>query len=142
MVIQLLILFQDTNFAPNNKDVAPIPEGMSGAEVGKRLNGLAYPRDQKQIPSSTRLSDDDGVALRGIPGGTNIQSNGGSLATTPSLFVTVLQEIGRLCESRVEFRSTVSSGKNMQFSVEVGILNFYILYFVSMWSWQQLGLKF
>lgn len=40
MVIQLLILFQDTNFAPNNKDVAPIPEGMSGAEVGKRLNGL------------------------------------------------------------------------------------------------------
>uniref|UniRef100_A0A0E0FVY2 protein-serine/threonine phosphatase n=2 Tax=Oryza TaxID=4527 RepID=A0A0E0FVY2_ORYNI len=113
------LVCEDTNFAPNNKDVAPIPEGMSGAEVGKRLNGLAYPRDQKQIPSSTRLSDDDGVALRGIPGGTNIQSNGGSLATTPSLFVTVLQEIGRLCESRVEFRSTVSSGKNMQFSVEV-----------------------
>jgi RNA polymerase II C-terminal domain phosphatase-like 1/2 len=34
------LVCEDTNFAPNNKDVAPIPEGMSGAEVGKRLNGL------------------------------------------------------------------------------------------------------
>ncbi|BAC03323.1 OJ1402_H07.12 [Oryza sativa (japonica cultivar-group)] len=91
------LVCEDTNFAPNNKDVAPIPEGMSGAEVGKRLNGLI------KSANDAYFYDDDGVALRGIPGGTNIQSNGGSLATTPSLFVTVLQEIGRLCESRVLF---------------------------------------
>uniref|UniRef100_A0A0D9V7Z2 protein-serine/threonine phosphatase n=1 Tax=Leersia perrieri TaxID=77586 RepID=A0A0D9V7Z2_9ORYZ len=97
------LVCEDTSFPPNNRDIAPISEGMSGAEVERRLNGLAYPRDQKQMPSFTRSSDDERMTIRGTPGGTNIQSNGGSLVTTPSLFVTVLQEIGRLCESRVLF---------------------------------------
>ncbi|KAL5230131.1 hypothetical protein ABZP36_028907 [Zizania latifolia] len=83
------LVCEDTSFPPNNKDTAPIHEGMSGAEVEKRLNGKAYSRDQKQIPSSIRLSDDEGATICGTPG--------------------VL----------VEFRSTVSSGKSMQFSVEV-----------------------
>jgi hypothetical protein len=30
---------QDTSFVPGNKDQAPIPEGMMGTEVEKRLNG-------------------------------------------------------------------------------------------------------
>ena len=34
-----IFFLQDTNFVPSNKDQAPIPEGMRGAEVEKRLNG-------------------------------------------------------------------------------------------------------
>ncbi|XP_047081587.1 RNA polymerase II C-terminal domain phosphatase-like 2 isoform X1 [Lolium rigidum] len=145
------LVCEDTSFVPTNKDPAPIPEGMSGAEVEKRLNGRAHQVDQKQISSSTpipegmsgaegekrlngrahqvdqkqissstRLSDDVRVAPRGNLAGSNVESNGGSLPITPLLFVSVLQEIGRLCNSKVEFRSTVSStGKSTQFSVEV-----------------------
>jgi len=64
------------------------------------------------------------MSFRGTGAGRNVQPNGGALAIAPSVFVTVLQEIGRLCDSKVEFRSTVSNGKSMQFSVEVCILNF------------------
>jgi RNA polymerase II C-terminal domain phosphatase-like 1/2 len=59
------------------------------------------------------------MSFRGTGAGRNVQPNGGALAIAPSVFVTVLQEIGRLCDSKVEFRSTVSNGKSMQFSVEV-----------------------
>ncbi|KAL6614139.1 hypothetical protein ACP70R_036409 [Stipagrostis hirtigluma subsp. patula] len=116
------LVCEDTNFAPSNKDYAPIPEGMRGAEVEKRLNGQSYlgeQREGQQTSSSTRSADDERMAIRGPGGGRNIHSNGGSLAITPSVFVTVLLEIGRLCDSKVEFRSTVSNGKSMQFSVEV-----------------------
>ncbi|VAH66070.1 unnamed protein product [Triticum turgidum subsp. durum] len=113
------LVSEDPNFPPSNKDPAPIPEGMSGTEVEKRLNGRAYQGDQKQISSSIRPSDDARVAIRGTLGSSNVQPNGGSMAIVPSLFVTVLQEIGRLCNSKVEFRSTVSTSKITQFSVEV-----------------------
>ncbi|WVZ68098.1 hypothetical protein U9M48_017086 [Paspalum notatum var. saurae] len=113
------LVCEDTNFVPS-KDQAPIPEGMRGAEVEKRLNGLSHRGEQRegQQISSIR-SPDEGMSIRGTGGIRNIQPNGGSLAITPSVFVTVLQEIGRLCDSKVEFRSTVSNGKSMQFSVEV-----------------------
>ncbi|CAL4973042.1 unnamed protein product [Urochloa decumbens] len=111
------LVCEDTNFAPSNKDQAPIPEGMRGAEVEKRLNGQPF-REGGQISSSTR-SPDDGMSIRGTGGVRNIQPNGAAVAVAPSVFVTVLQEIGRLCNSKVEFRSTVSNGKSMQFSVEV-----------------------
>ncbi|OEL33613.1 RNA polymerase II C-terminal domain phosphatase-like 2 [Dichanthelium oligosanthes] len=128
----------EENFVPSNKDQAPIPEGMRGAEVEKRPNGQSYRGEQRegqQISSSTRspgwisydfdnailntFLHDEGMSIRGTGGGKNIQLNGGTLAIAPSVFVTVLQEIGRLCDSKVEFRSTVSNGKSMQFSVEV-----------------------
>ncbi|RCV28211.1 hypothetical protein SEVIR_5G392800v4 [Setaria viridis] len=116
------LVCEDTNFVPNNKDQAPIPEGMRGAEVEKRLNGQSFRGEQRegqQISSLTRSPDDEGMSNRGTGGGRNIQLNGGALAIAPSVFVTVLQEIGRLCDSKVEFRSTVSNVKSMQFSVEV-----------------------
>nr|CAB3478896.1 unnamed protein product [Digitaria exilis] len=114
------LVCEDTNFLPNNQP--PIPEGMRGAEVEKRLNGQSFRGEQwegQQTVSSTRSPDDEGMPIRGITGGRNIQPNGGAVAIAPSVFVTVLQEIGRLCDSKVEFRSTVSNGKSMQFSVEV-----------------------
>uniref|UniRef100_A0ACD5WLV5 Uncharacterized protein n=1 Tax=Avena sativa TaxID=4498 RepID=A0ACD5WLV5_AVESA len=113
------LVCEDTNFVPINKDPAPIPDGMSGSEVEKRLNGRAHQGAQKQIPPSTRLSDDTRVATRGNLAGSNAQSSGGSLPITPLLFVTVLQEIGRLCNAKVEFKSTVSTIRSTQFSVEV-----------------------
>jgi len=90
--------------------------------VEKRLNGQLYRGEQRegqQMSSSTRSPDDEGMSFRSTGAGRNVQPNGGALAIAPSVFVTVLQEIGRLCDSKVEFRSTVSNGKSMQFSVEV-----------------------
>ncbi|XP_022931888.1 RNA polymerase II C-terminal domain phosphatase-like 2 isoform X1 [Cucurbita moschata] len=37
----------------------------------------------------------------------------------PSLYIGVLQEIGRRCGSKVEFKTVVSTSKDLQFSVEV-----------------------
>ncbi|CAD6235877.1 unnamed protein product [Miscanthus lutarioriparius] len=116
------LVCEDTNFVPANKDQAPTPEGMRGTEVEKRLNGQSYRWEQREgqkMSSSTRSPDDEGMPIRGTGGVRTIQPNGGSLAITPSVYVTVLQEIGRLCDSKVEFRSTVSNGKSMLFSVEV-----------------------
>ncbi|KAL6840293.1 hypothetical protein ACP4OV_030103 [Aristida adscensionis] len=116
------LVCEDANFAPNNKEYAPIPEGMRGAEVDKRLNGqpcLGEQKEGQQTSSSVRLTDDERMTTRGPGGGRNIHSNGGSMAITPSAFVMVLQEIGQLTNCKVEFRSTVSNGKSMQFSVEV-----------------------
>jgi len=41
------------------------------------------------------------MSFRGTGAGRNVQPNGGALAIAPSVFVTVLQEIGRLCDSKV-----------------------------------------
>jgi RNA polymerase II C-terminal domain phosphatase-like 1/2 len=43
------------------------------------------------------------------------KSNGGQ----SHLFVSALQEIGRRCGSKVEFRTVISTNKELQFSVEV-----------------------
>ncbi|XP_028787966.1 RNA polymerase II C-terminal domain phosphatase-like 2 [Neltuma alba] len=51
--------------------------------------------------------------------GKEIQSEAGRLNFLPSLSIRVLQEIGRHCSSKVEFRSIVSTSKDWQFSVEV-----------------------
>ncbi|KAK9026801.1 hypothetical protein V6N11_039635 [Hibiscus sabdariffa] len=49
-----------------------------------------------------------------------LQSGGGKVNFLPShLSIGVLQEIGRRCGSKVEFRSVVSTSKDLQFSVEV-----------------------
>ncbi|GJN17113.1 hypothetical protein PR202_gb04155 [Eleusine coracana subsp. coracana] len=116
------LVCEDTVVA-SNKDNPPIPEGMRGAEVEKRLNGQSYLGDQREggrlVPASTRASDDEGMAIRGSGGVRNVQSNGGSLAIPPSVFVTVLQKIAQLCDFKVDFRSTVSNGRSMQFSVEL-----------------------
>ncbi|GAV75470.1 dsrm domain-containing protein/NIF domain-containing protein [Cephalotus follicularis] len=48
------------------------------------------------------------------------QTEGGKLNLLPShLSIGVLQEIGRRCSSKVEFRSVLNTSDNLQFSVEV-----------------------
>ncbi|KAI9115845.1 hypothetical protein K1719_012775 [Acacia pycnantha] len=51
--------------------------------------------------------------------GKEIRNEAGKLNFLPSLSIGVLQEIGRRCSSKVEFRSIVSTSKDLQFSVEV-----------------------
>ncbi|CAH9089019.1 unnamed protein product [Cuscuta epithymum] len=47
------------------------------------------------------------------------QTEAGKPSYLPSLTVGVLQEIGRRCSSKVEFRPVISTGDELQFSVEV-----------------------
>ncbi|TMW87330.1 hypothetical protein EJD97_020098 [Solanum chilense] len=47
------------------------------------------------------------------------QLEAGRMNILPSLATGVLQEIGRLCNSKVEFRPVVSTSEELQFSVEV-----------------------
>ncbi|XP_028764380.1 RNA polymerase II C-terminal domain phosphatase-like 2 [Neltuma alba] len=47
------------------------------------------------------------------------QSEVGKLNFLPALSIGVLQEIGRRCNSKVEFRSIVSTSKDLHFSMEV-----------------------
>ncbi|ONM23711.1 hypothetical protein ZEAMMB73_Zm00001d006404 [Zea mays] len=54
------LVCEDTSFVPCNKDQAPIPEGMMGTEVEKRLNGQSYrweQREGQQMSSSNRSPD-------------------------------------------------------------------------------------
>ncbi|KAJ3669616.1 hypothetical protein LUZ60_011566 [Juncus effusus] len=81
-------------------------EGIYGAEVERALNG---PPDDRQTPSTRPPEDETGVN-RAPADNRNGQFDG------PTLYISVLQEIARRCESKVEFRSTV---KNLHFSVEV-----------------------
>ncbi|XP_052172563.1 RNA polymerase II C-terminal domain phosphatase-like 2 isoform X2 [Diospyros lotus] len=52
--------------------------------------------------------------------GRELLTEGGKMNSLSSAFcIGVLQEIGRRCSSKVEFRSVVSTSKDLQFSVEV-----------------------
>ncbi|XP_044480786.1 RNA polymerase II C-terminal domain phosphatase-like 2 [Mangifera indica] len=52
--------------------------------------------------------------------GKEAEIEGGKTNFLPShLYIGVLQEIGKRCSSKVEFRSVVSTSKDLQFSVEV-----------------------
>ncbi|KAG9453968.1 hypothetical protein H6P81_006872 [Aristolochia fimbriata] len=71
-------------------------------------------RQRQTNPRGSHSSDDEVLH-------TSISNGGaGTLSTQPSaLAISALQEIGRRCESKVEFRSVVSASKDLQFSVEV-----------------------
>ncbi|KAK6943513.1 FCP1 homology domain [Dillenia turbinata] len=72
---------------------------------------------QKQtLPRTNSLSD--GVSQ--IQSSSNAtQTEAGRTNMLPSLSIAVLQEIGRRCNSKIEFKSVVSTSKDLQFSVEV-----------------------
>ncbi|XP_020100231.1 RNA polymerase II C-terminal domain phosphatase-like 2 [Ananas comosus] len=117
------LISEDTNIASNNNKDAPMSEGMSGSEVERRLNRPVHLGDERQIQfqaPSTRPADGEISLPRAPAGNKNLQSEvGPPTVTQSSLFVGVLQEIGRRCGSKVEFRSTVANNKNLHFSVEV-----------------------
>ncbi|KAG6433780.1 hypothetical protein SASPL_105397 [Salvia splendens] len=51
--------------------------------------------------------------------GKELKSEGDKMNLLPSFSISVLQEIGRRCRSKVEFRPVVGTGNDLHFSVEV-----------------------
>ncbi|KAJ8753749.1 hypothetical protein K2173_000003 [Erythroxylum novogranatense] len=79
-----------------------------------------YDTQKQSIPSESQPSE---IGMPQNPQSSNskeLQNEAGKLNLLPSHFsIGVLQEIGRRCNSKVEFRSVVSTSKELQFSVEV-----------------------
>ncbi|XP_061344674.1 RNA polymerase II C-terminal domain phosphatase-like 2 isoform X2 [Gastrolobium bilobum] len=71
---------------------------------------------RQNVPSKSQLSEDPNHASSNSK---EFQSEAGKLNLLPSISIGVLQEIGRRCSSKVEFKSIVSTSKDLQFSVEV-----------------------
>ncbi|XP_020276215.1 RNA polymerase II C-terminal domain phosphatase-like 2 isoform X3 [Asparagus officinalis] len=111
------LMSEDTNaILSSNRDISVV-EGMTGPEAAEKLNQARclgegrHIRDQAQTTPFS-LADDssqNGASVNNI----------GSSNMFPSLFVAVLQEIGRRCESKVEFKPIIASSKDPDFSVEV-----------------------
>ncbi|KAL0672075.1 hypothetical protein Bca4012_000055 [Brassica carinata] len=74
----------------------------------KRQNASRQPTEGG-IPQSQLVSN----------GGENHADSGKSNGGQSHLFVSALQEIGRRCGSKVEFRTVMSTNRELQFSVEV-----------------------
>ncbi|XP_052116198.1 RNA polymerase II C-terminal domain phosphatase-like 2 isoform X3 [Arachis duranensis] len=76
--------------------------------------------ERQNALSKSQLSAEDGISPNhASSNGKDIQSEAGKLNILPSVAIGVLQEIGRRCCSKVEFKSIVSTSKDLQFSVEV-----------------------
>lgn len=76
---------------------------------------------QKQnLPLASQLSDGGVSQNQGASNSRDVQTEGGKVNLLPSpLSIGVLQEIARRCSSKVEFKSVLSTSKDLQFSVEV-----------------------
>ncbi|XP_057498908.1 RNA polymerase II C-terminal domain phosphatase-like 2 [Actinidia eriantha] len=102
--------------------VAPGPTARLPSRVSevKGEEGYTGREEQKQNPPPVILPPEIGVSQNSFSKDRELQTEGGKVNLVPfSLSVGVLQEIGRRCSSRVEFRSVVNTSKDLQFSVEV-----------------------
>ncbi|KAG4216226.1 hypothetical protein ERO13_A01G228100v2 [Gossypium hirsutum] len=95
-----------------------LPSYASQVKIEEARTGLDTPK-QNVLPTA-HLSEIGGTQNH-LPSITReLQSEGAKMNLLPShLSIGVLQEIGRRCGSKVEFRSVVSTSKDLQFSVEV-----------------------
>ncbi|PPE02408.1 hypothetical protein GOBAR_DD00596 [Gossypium barbadense] len=95
-----------------------LPSYASQVKIEEARTGLDTPK-QNVLPTA-HLSEIGGTQNH-LPSITReLQSEGGKMNLLPShLSIGVLHEIGRRCGSKVEFRSVVSTSKDLQFSVEV-----------------------
>ncbi|KAJ6822252.1 RNA polymerase II C-terminal domain phosphatase-like 2 isoform X1 [Iris pallida] len=127
------LITEDTGVVPNNNKEVPVPEGIGGSEVEERLNQPLHsrypqgsdfsllqtgPGDERNLQDqlhTTVPSLDDDPPLNG----SSLNNNGSSSLLPSSLFISVLQEIGRRCDSKVEFRPIIGGNKDLNFSVEV-----------------------
>ncbi|KAH7844554.1 hypothetical protein Vadar_029285 [Vaccinium darrowii] len=91
------------------------------SQVSEVRGEEGYPDREQQRhnpPLSNPLSE-IGVHENSVSNGREFQTDGGRVNFVPSFSVGVLQEIGRRCSSKVEFRSVISTSKDLQFSFEV-----------------------
>ncbi|XP_022767694.1 RNA polymerase II C-terminal domain phosphatase-like 2 isoform X2 [Durio zibethinus] len=90
----------------------------SQVKVEEACPGVDTPK--QNVPPATHVSEIGGTQNHVASIRKELQSEGEKLNLLPShLSIGVLQEIGRRCGSKVEFRSVVSTSKDLQFSVEV-----------------------
>ncbi|KHG00173.1 RNA polymerase II C-terminal domain phosphatase-like 2 [Gossypium arboreum] len=103
--------------APGSVSIG-LPSYASQVKIEEARTGLDTPK-QNVLPTA-HLSEIGGTQNH-LPSITReLQSEGAKMNLLPShLSIGVLQEIGRRCGSKVEFRSVVSTSKDLQFSVEV-----------------------
>ncbi|CAN1853642.1 RNA polymerase II C-terminal domain phosphatase-like 2 [Linum perenne] len=103
--------------------------------ANSRPLGIVHEADrQRPLPNSSQVKSEEAYAgpdmhkqtippgnqSSGCTNGRDSQSESGKVnVLTSHLYIGVLQEIGRRCSSKVEFRSVVSTSKELQFSVEV-----------------------
>ncbi|CAA6655139.1 unnamed protein product [Spirodela intermedia] len=103
---------------PSTPDRSSYSEGTNGAEVERKVNGFENLGDERNMqPQSLSIrssSFDDEVLKTRVP-------NTDKDFLISALSIGVLTEIGRRCESKVEFKPVTSSSKDLQFSVEVRI---------------------
>ncbi|XP_028786610.1 RNA polymerase II C-terminal domain phosphatase-like 2 [Neltuma alba] len=92
----------------------------SQASLGKSEEASSA-RDlhRQTLPSPSLLAEYDASQDHTSSINREFQSEVGKLNFLPALSIGVLQEIGRRCNSKVEFRSIVSTSKDLHFSMEV-----------------------
>ncbi|XP_014514152.1 RNA polymerase II C-terminal domain phosphatase-like 2 isoform X2 [Vigna radiata var. radiata] len=81
---------------------------------------LQLKTEERQNAPSKPLLSEDGISQNHASSNCkDLQNEVGKLNLLPPLSIQVLQEIGRRCNSKVEFKSILSTSKDLQFSVEV-----------------------
>ncbi|XP_017418761.1 RNA polymerase II C-terminal domain phosphatase-like 2 isoform X2 [Vigna angularis] len=81
---------------------------------------LQLKTEERQNAPSKPLLSEDGISQNHASSNCkDLQNEAGKLNLLPPLSIQVLQEIGRRCNSKVEFKSILSTSKDLQFSVEV-----------------------
>ena len=75
---------------------------------------------QRQHDPSKSLLSEDGISQNHASSNSkDLQNEAGKLNLLQPLSIQVLQEIGRRCNSKVEFKSILNTSKDLQFSIEV-----------------------
>ncbi|XVF08265.1 hypothetical protein REPUB_Repub06bG0211600 [Reevesia pubescens] len=106
-----------SNSAPGSVS-AGLPSHASQVKIEEARAGLDIPK--QNVPPAGHVTETGGTQSHAASISRELQSEGGKVNLLPSpLSIGVLQEIGRRCGSKVEFRSVVSTSKDLQFSVEV-----------------------
>ncbi|KAK9193500.1 hypothetical protein WN944_004197 [Citrus x changshan-huyou] len=106
---------------PNNRPVSiatGLPSHASQAKGEEAI--MAHDLHKQNLPPASQPPE-IGVSQNHVSSNSReFLTEGGKTNLLPSyLSIGVLQEIGKRCSSKVEFRSVVSTSKDLQFSVEV-----------------------
>ncbi|XP_057983618.1 RNA polymerase II C-terminal domain phosphatase-like 2 isoform X2 [Malania oleifera] len=94
-----------------------------GSQVKGEEACVGHERKKQNLVVAT-LPSEAGSLTQASSNSRELQTEAGKLNLLSSaLSIEVLQEIGRRCGSKVEFKSVVSTSKDLQFSVEINIQN-------------------
>ncbi|KAG7033776.1 RNA polymerase II C-terminal domain phosphatase-like 2 [Cucurbita argyrosperma subsp. argyrosperma] len=101
-----------------------VDDDSSKGPQNSRSSGLVQESDASKADKPRSSNNSQGVAIsqnRATSNNKEYQTEAGkvTIPPPPSLYIGVLQDIGRRCSSKVEFKTVVSTSKDLQFSVEV-----------------------